>query len=189
MIHNTQKIYSTADGGATWTPIITPDFYKTEIAYIPGTSTVVAGAEANPFGSSYSTNDGLTWNTIDALYHGTAVFLNTTFGFSAGMNTSATVGGIYKFTGIPPLKNPSFDLKNQISAYPNPTNGIVYLNSETSLIKEASVFDLLGKQVYKSNFAALNNVNLDLKSLQTGAYLLKVTSDSGQTETIKIMKN
>jgi photosystem II stability/assembly factor-like uncharacterized protein len=189
MIHNTLKIYSTADGGATWNPIITPDFYKTEIAYIPGTSTVVAGAEANPFGSSYSTNDGLTWNTIDALYHGTAVFLNTTFGFSAGMNTSATVGGIYKFTGIPPLKNTSFDLKNQISAYPNPTNGIVYLNSETSLIKEASVFDLLGKQVYKSNFAALNNVNLDLKSLQTGAYLLKVTSDSGQTETIKIMKN
>lgn len=189
MIHNTLKIYSTADGGETWNPITTPDFYKTEIAYIPGTSTVVAGAEANPFGSSYSTNDGLTWNTIDALYHGTAVFLNTTFGFSAGMNTSATVGGIYKFTGIPPLKNPSFDLKNQISAYPNPTNGTVYLNSETSLLKEASVFDLLGKQVYKSNFSALNNVSLDLKSLQAGAYLLKVTSDSGKTETMKIMKN
>lgn len=189
MIHNTQKIYSTADGGATWSPIVTPDFYKTEIAYIPGTSTIIAGSEANPLASYYSTNDGLTWTTIDALFHGTAVFLNTAFGFSAGMNTSATVGGIYKFTGIPPLKNPSFDLKNQISAYPNPTNGTLYLNSETSLIKEASVFDLLGKQVYKSNFSTLNNVNLDLKSLQTGAYLLKVTSDSGQTETMKIMKN
>jgi hypothetical protein len=104
------------------------------------------------------------------------------------MNTNATTGGISKFTGIP-LKNPNFDSNNHISAYPNPTNGTIYLNSETSLIKEASVFDLLGKQVYKSNFSALNNVSLDLKSLQSGVYLLKVTSDSGETETMKIMKN
>jgi photosystem II stability/assembly factor-like uncharacterized protein len=189
MIHNTQKIYSTVDGGATWSPITTPNFYKTEIAYIPGTSTVVAGAEASPFGSSYSTDDGVTWTTIDALYHGTAVFLNTTFGFSAGMNTSSTVGGISKFTGIPPLKNPSFDLKNQISAYPNPTNGTVHLNSENSLIKEASIIDLLGRQVYSSKFLPLNKVDIDLKSLQSGTYVLEVTFDSGKTETMKIMKN
>ena len=188
MIHNTQKIYSTADGGATWNPIITPDFYKTEIAYIPGTPTIIAGSEANPLASYYSTNDGLTWTTIDALFHGTAVFLNTTFGFSAGMNTSSTVGGIYKFTGIPPLKNLSFDLKNQISAYPNPANGILHLNSENSLIKEASIFDLLGRQVYTQKFSAINKVDLDLKSFQAGAYILKVTSDSGKTETLKIMK-
>ena len=189
MIHDSLKMYSTADGGATWTIITTPDFYKTNIAYIPGTSTVIAGAAANPFGSSYSIDNGLTWTTIDtAVFHGTLAFLNDSFGFSAGVNSNATTGGISKFTGIP-LKNPSFDKTKQIAAYPNPTNGTLYLNSETSLIKEASVFDLLGKQVYKSNFSSLNNVNLDLKSLQTGAYLLKVTSDSGKTETMKIMKN
>lgn len=189
MVEGTQKLYKTTDGGATWTPITTPDFYKTVIAYIPGTSIVIAGAAANPFGSSYSTDNGLTWTTIDtAVFHGTLAFLNDSFGFSAGVNANATTGGISKFAGIP-LKNPSFTGKNQIAAYPNPTNGTLYLNSETSLIKEASVFDLLGKQVYKSNFSALNNVNLDLKSLQTGAYLLKVTSDSGKTETMKIMKN
>lgn len=188
MIHNTQKIYSTADGGATWSPIVTPDFYKTEIAYIPGTSTVVVGSEANPLGSRYSTNDGLVWTTIDALYHGPAVFLNTTFGFSAGMNTSPTVGGIYKFTGIP-LKNPSFDLKNQIAVYPNPTNGVLHLNSENSLINEVSILDLLGRQVFSSKFSDLNKVDLDLKSLQSGTYVIKVTSDSGTAEIMKIMKN
>jgi hypothetical protein len=48
---------------------------------------------------------------------------------------------------------------------------------------------LLGRQVYNPKFSALNNVTLNILSLQTGAYILKVTSDSGETETMKIMKN
>jgi photosystem II stability/assembly factor-like uncharacterized protein len=188
MIHDTMNIYNTNDGGETWNPIVTPDFYKSEIAYIPGTSTVIAGAAANPFGSSYSLDDGLTWTTIDTgVFHGAFAFLNDSFGFSAGETTDATTGGISKFAGIP-LKAPSFDLKKQIFAYPNPTNGILHLDSEASLIKGTTVFDLLGRQVYSSKFSALNKVDLDLNSLQTGNYVLKVTSDSGKTETMKIMK-
>ncbi|HWS60091.1 MAG TPA: T9SS type A sorting domain-containing protein [Flavobacterium sp.] len=190
MLYSSVTLYSTNDGGATWNLVPkTGDLFNTNINYIPGTSTVISSAYANPLGSSYSLDDGLNWITIDSgVFHGELAFLSDSFGFSAGMNTNATTGGISKFTGIP-LKNPSFDNTKQIAAYPNPTNGTLYLKSETSLIKEASVFDLLGKQVYKSNFSAINNVNLDLKSLQTGAYLLKVTSDSGKTETMKIMKN
>lgn len=189
MIHDTTKIYKTSDGGATWTLVVTPNFYKTVIAYIPGTSTVIAGAAANPFGSSYSLDNGLNWTVIDTgVFHGTLAFLNDSFGFSAGFNTNATTGGIFKFTGIP-LKTSSFDVKTRITVYPNPTSGIIHLNSEISLIKEASVFDLLGRRVYNPGFSAMNKVDLDLKSLQTGTYILKITSDSGKTETMKIMKN
>ena len=190
MLYSSATLYSTSDGGATWTLVPkTGNLYNTNIAYIPGTSKVISSAYANPLGSSFSLNDGLTWVTMDTgIFRGELAFLNDSFGFSAGMNTNATTGGISKFTGIP-LKNPNFDRNNHISAYPNPTNGTLYLNSDASQIKEAYVFDLLGKQVYKSNFLGLNNVSLDLKSLQNGAYLLKVTSDSGKTETIKIMKN
>ncbi len=192
MIHDTQEIFNTIDGGTTWDLIVTPDFYKTNIAYIPNTSTVIAGVAANPFGSSYSLDDGLTWTIIDTgVFHGTLAFLNDSFGFSAGLTTEAipptTTGGIYKFSGIP-LKTANFDLKKQIFAYPNPTNGMLHLNSEASLIKGTTVFDLLGRQVYSSKFSALNKVDLDLNSLQTGNYVLKVTSDSGKTETMKIMK-
>lgn len=189
MIHDTMKIYKTIDGGATWNLVVTPNFYKTVIAYIPGTSTVIAGAAANPFGSSYSLDDGLNWTTIDpGIFHGTLAFLNNSFGFSAGFNTNATTGGIFKFTGIP-LKVPGFDIKTNITAYPNPTNEILHLNSENSLIKEASVFDLLGRRVYNMEFSAGNKLDLDLKSLQAGSYILKITSDAGKTETMKIMKN
>ncbi len=190
MIYNSVTLYSTNDGGATWSLVPkTGDLFNTNIAYIPGTSIVISSAYANPLGSSYSLNDGLTWITIDSnVFHGELAFLNDSFGFSAGMNVDVTTGGISKFTGIP-LKSPSFEVGNQIAIYPNPTNGLLNLNSKTLLIKEASVFDLLGKQVYKSNFSAENNVNLDLKSLQTGAYLLKVTSNNGKIERLKIIKN
>jgi photosystem II stability/assembly factor-like uncharacterized protein len=188
-------LYRTSDGGTTWNPVTATGTLHTDIVYIPGTSIAVAtdykipaGSTNSILGSSYSLDNGTNWTAIDGIPHGTVKFLNTSFGFSGGFNANSTTGGIFKFTGIP-LKNPNFDSNNHISAYPNPTNGTIYLNSETSLIKEASVFDLLGKQVYKSNFSALNNVSLDLKSLQSGVYLLKVTSDSGETETMKIMKN
>lgn len=189
MTYSPTKLYSTTDGGSSWNLVTTTGyFYNTNIAYIPGTSKVVSGNSANPLGSSYSVDDGLNWITIDGVFHGTMVFLNDSFGFSASNNISNVSGGIFKFSGIP-LSAPSFDNKKNILAYPNPTNGILKLNSDNSLIREASVFDLAGKQVYISRFPSLNTVDLDLKPLETGLYLLKVTSDSGKTETMKIMKN
>ncbi|MBF2708813.1 T9SS type A sorting domain-containing protein [Flavobacterium soyangense] len=189
MTYDPVELFNTTDGGATWSPVTkTGNLFNTNISYIPGTSTVFSAASANPLGSSYSLDNGFTWITIDGVSHGELAFLNDSFGFSAGKNTDATTGGIFKFTGIP-LKTPSFDLKNQISAYPNPTNGILHLDSEISLIKGATVFDLLGRQVYSSKFSNLNKADLDLKSLQTGNYVLKVTYDSGKTESMKVMKN
>lgn len=189
MTYDPVRLYNTTDGGATWTEVSkTGSLYNTNIAYIPGTSKVISSAYANPLGSSYSLNDGLTWITMDNGFHGELAFLNDSFGFSAGSNTSSTVGGISKFVGIP-LKTTRFDLKKQISVYPNPTYGILNLDSKTSPIKEASVFDLLGRKVFSSKFPAINPIALDLKSLQTGTYVLKVTSDTGKNDTLKIMKN
>lgn len=187
MIYNPPKLHKTTDGGATWNPITTTGFYNTDIAYIPGTSTVVSAASVNPIGSSYSKNDGLTWTNIDNVPHSTLAFLNDTFGFSAGLTINATTGGISKYTGTQ-LAVEKFDVKSQIYAYPNPTNGQLKLNSAVAQIKEVGIFDLLGKQVYTAKFLAINNVDLDLNSLQTGMYFLKVTTDTGNIETVKIVK-
>ena len=188
LITNSGQLYKSIDGGDNWTPISTTGFNVGKISYVPYTSYVVStGSSALP-GSSYSLDDGLTWTTIDGVYHNKAFFMDVNVGFSGGKNTSPTVGGIFKYSSTP-LFVKKYDVKNQISVYPNPTNGILHLNLENSLIKGAAVFDLLGRQVYSSKFSALNKVDLDLHSLQTGNYVLKVTSDSGKTETIKIMKN
>lgn len=181
-------LYKTSDGGGTWTPVTTTGTLHTDIIYVPGTSTAVATDWKNPVGSSYSLDDGVNWISIDGIPHGTVKFLNSSFGFSSGFNTDATTGGIFKFTGTA-LKTPNSDIKKQLSVYPNPTNGMMHLNSEYSAIKEASIFDLLGRRVYNSKFSGLNSITLDLRSLQTGNYILKTSSNDGKTETMKILKN
>lgn len=184
MTYYSVNLYSTTDGGATWNPVAkTGTLFNVDITYIPGTSTVISSSYVNPIGSSYSLDNGLNWTTIDTgVFRGKLAFLNDSFGFSGGVSTNATTGGISKFTGIP-LKIPDFNTEQQISVYPNPTNGILNINSATGL-KESSVFDLLGRKVYSSS-----NNTLDLHSLQNGSYILKTTSNDGKTETTKILKN
>lgn len=179
-------LYNTTDGGANWNLISTTGYNTGAISYVPNTSYIVTTSAST--GSSYSEDDGLTWNTIDDIYHEKPYFMNINVGFSGGKNTSPTEGGMFNYTSTP-LFVKKFDAKNQISAYPNPTRGLLHLDSENSLIKEASVFDLLGRQIYSSKFSALNKVDLDLKSLQSGTYVLKVTSDSGKIKSMKIIKN
>lgn len=56
--------------------------------------------------------------------------------------------------------------------YPNPaTNGYLYINSKGMGIKNISVFDVLGKQVLKT---MLNGEKLDISSLKSGVYILKI---------------
>jgi len=51
----------TSDGGQTWT--LTPGLtgFRSVVAYVPGTKTIVA---IGPSGVDYSTNDGKTWTPI-----------------------------------------------------------------------------------------------------------------------------
>lgn len=189
--NTTPSLYSTTDGGANWSNAIPGMPASTDIAYIPGTSTVFSNNSdgALLIKSFYSIDNGITWTNIDSnIKRGLMVFLNTSLGFSSSLNTSSTIGGIYKFTGIP-LKNSSFGVSNQISTYPNPTNGILHIDNENAFINQISVFDLAGRKVIDSKFSSVNKTDLDLKSLQTGEYLLKITSDSGNIATKKILKN
>ena len=51
----------TEDGGATWTLVKGLSGFRSAVAYIPGTKTLIA---VGPSGSDYSTDDGHTWTTI-----------------------------------------------------------------------------------------------------------------------------
>jgi photosystem II stability/assembly factor-like uncharacterized protein len=52
----------TSDGGATWTLVKGLSGFRSVVAYVPGSKTLVA---IGPAGGDYSTDDGQTWKPID----------------------------------------------------------------------------------------------------------------------------
>ncbi len=70
------------------------------------------------------------------------------------------------------------------SIYPNPlTSGKLYVNSNNNTEKQIQIFDVLGKQVFKTT---LKGRELNLSKLTAGIYILKVLED-GKTATRKLV--
>lgn len=68
--------------------------------------------------------------------------------------------------------------------YPNPiTSGILNIRTQDNGLKRVQIFDILGKQVYSRN---LRNSQIDLSSLLSGIYILKVT-ENNKTATRKLV--
>lgn len=187
------SVYRTFDGGNTWSTA-TPftGGYNRILTYIPGTTTIVAtGANATPPavpGSAYSNDNGETWITIDSgEQRGAVAFLDGSTGWTGGFNADEFTGGIFKFDGSLSVSAPVAGGK--LSAYPNPSNGILNIANSASEITEVAIFDMLGKQVLTKEFSAMNTVEMNISSLQTGAYIARVKDANGAVQTIQISRN
>ncbi|MCC7520128.1 MAG: T9SS type A sorting domain-containing protein [Flavobacteriaceae bacterium] len=64
------------------------------------------------------------------------------------------------------------EIFNSVSVYPNPTTGLININSDRTLSVEVS--DVLGKKVFEQNQIQNQNV-LDLSGLENGVYIMNVT--------------
>ena len=81
----------TNDGGITWTLVKGLSGFRSVVAYVPGSKTLVA---IGPSGSDYSTDDGRTWTTINGPGF-------DTFSFAPGKQTgwgAGAKGAIGKLT-------------------------------------------------------------------------------------------
>lgn len=82
------------------------------------------------------------------------------------------------------LSNSNFD-NNSFTAYPNPVKDILNV-SFTQNISEVAVYNLLGQQVLFVNMNA-NKGQIDMSSLTSGTYLVKVKTENA-VQTIKVIK-
>jgi hypothetical protein len=78
------------------------------------------------------------------------------------------------------LGNDYFQNSNLFKIYPNPTNGLVNININNYIGElQINVYDLNGRQVYNQNVTNFNNTNaIDLESLSTGIYVLKLNGEN-----------
>lgn len=140
-------------------------------------------------GASYSIDNGLSWvdlgQPIDAV--SAVEFFDGTHGLASGFTASTTVRGIYRWTDdITNLAKVDFASTKAITVSPNPTSGM--LNIAGKNVSQVSVFDILGKQVSNNNYSAVDNVALNMSSLNAGVYMVKVTNNAGSTSTVKVVK-
>jgi hypothetical protein len=70
---------------------------------------------------------------------------------------------------------------SSIYVYPNPTANRVYIQAEN--VTKAELFDLMGRRV-----KATNQDQIDLSNINSGSYILQVTTQNNTTETFKIIK-
>lgn len=67
--------------------------------------------------------------------------------------------------------------------YPNPTDGIIYINSKEAISK-VSIFNLLGQKMESEQ----NTNQINFSKLMPGTYLLKIEDGNGNSTTKKILK-
>ncbi|WP_432671807.1 T9SS type A sorting domain-containing protein [Flavobacterium sp. SM2513] len=186
----TPLLYKTINGGTTWTAVtFTGVMGGRDLAYIPGTNSVVTvGTTEDPISfTSYSNDNGLTWTVEMADTQVTTLkFKDATLGFGGGFTTSATEGGVYKFTGTQ-LGTELFNATTKLAVWPNPAqNTIQFTGVDVASVK---IFDILGKQVLAQNFSITGTNSTDISNLKSGMYLVQAADANGTVSTVKFMKN
>lgn len=185
---STPSLYKTIDGGTTWTPVTFVGVMGgNDLAYIPGTNSVVTvGTDDNLTSfTSYSNDNGLTWTqTMGGTQVTTLKFKSTSLGFGGGFTTSATVGGIYKYTGTL-LSTDTFSANSKLAIWPNPAQNFIQFSGAD--VSKVQVTDLLGKQVLSQNVTI--EKTLDVSTLTNGMYLVQAWDDNGAVSTLKFLKN
>jgi len=138
-------------------------------------------------------NDCYTFTILDSYGDG----IDGAFGIgsysilSNGVVISGVEGGEFgasdaRSFGVANPLNVNDFTKNLISISPNPSKGIITINTENTL--NLTIYDITGKVVFSKN-NVINNETINLSSLQNGVYLAKMVTETGVEETKKIILN
>jgi hypothetical protein len=192
---NEKKLFETFDGGASWQQVdYSGPFYQSGLAFVPGTvnTWVSTGGDigCKGQGASYSEDGGHTWTAFPGTYG--ACFLQMAWvsprcGWAGGYNSSATEGGIFKFTGdlsVPSATENHDPNANTFSVYPNPfrSNSTIEITVPKTGFVTLSVYDISGKlqELILSERLTSGEQRFDWRSgsLKAGVYFVRLESDT-----------
>ncbi|WP_299227762.1 T9SS type A sorting domain-containing protein [uncultured Psychroserpens sp.] len=184
----TDHVYKSTNAGDSWISIQNglPDLPTNTILVDPlNSDDIYVG---NDLGVYYSENGGTSWEDFsDALPDATMV-MDLNLSPSNRKIRIATHGhGIWQRDVVnDALSVESFSTKdNVINIYPNPmtSNGIIEIKVKQALSTvNIEVYNLLGQlvsSIYNGNLnQGVNTFNLDVKTLSSGTYLIKMSSNN-----------
>ena len=77
---------------------------------------------------------------------------------------------------------------NNISVYPNPSNGVFTISATGTKIKEVRVMDVFGRIIIEINALSTNTFNLDISQYSQGIYYIRITNENGEIMVKKLIK-
>lgn len=83
------------------------------------------------------------------------------------------------------LSNEEFESIDNITVYPNPSNGIFTINAKGTM--SISISDMLGKTILQTKIVMGEN-NIDISHVDTGVYLVNIIDNNNNNQTIKLVK-
>jgi len=90
---------------------------------------------------------------------------------------------LYKNNEIVNIEN---NVENNITIYPNPTNGIVNIKSVSALKNNVIITDITGKIIHNENYTD-KIISINISNSPTGIYIIRI-SDGKTINTSKIVK-
>ena len=74
---------------------------------------------------------------------------------------------------------------NAVSVYPNPSNSVVNIEL-TNDISQIVIYNYVGQVVYEQIVTKDKNIQLNVRTYEAGAYLIKFITNSGDSFTKKV---
>lgn len=96
-------------------------------------------------------------------------------------NTNVDMGA-YEFSSVTLGLNDFQNNKNNISLYPNPTTTVLNIKMD-KILKQASIYSVLGQEVLKTQHKTIN-----IDNLKNGIYLIKIEDENGVVSTKRFVK-
>jgi hypothetical protein len=128
----------------------------------------------------YSTDNQVTWQTSNILAGlGAGVYIVYVQDANGCMTIFCFVLGDSNVLSAD-------DMENVFSVYPNPSQGLVFIESEN--VQNVIVYDLAGNVVPVMLTKALNGIVIDLSTVAGGVYVLQVVNLNGETQRMQIIK-
>lgn len=146
-----------------WLPLLTFDLYVYDTGTDDGMNYVSPNADSNP--------RGVITNMIGA------------FPFNSEKVGTLTI----TLQSVLNVDEPNF--QNTLKLYPNPSYGQITISNPNVLsISRIEIYNMIGKMAYYSELnTTANTFSLDLNTLNSGIYLLKMTTENGQTINQKLI--
>lgn len=156
--------------------------YDTEIALYAGSCDGLIEIDCDNDSGTTVLPNGSSWNS---LISDTEVTVGDTYYVRVSGYSEDEVGTFcLKVSTNQTLSNDDFSFES-LKLYPNPTKNILYVNYNQE-ISNVEVYNLVGQKVATITPNA-NEGQIDMSNLASGAYFVKVTSNSA-TRTVKVIK-